>query len=294
MKRPDIIQNIIHKTRYIAFKIFPETTLKIEFKRNAGYKLNLKNPQTFNEKLQWLKLYWYDSKATVCADKFSVRKYVKSKGLGHLLNDLYEVYEDIDEINFDDLPDKFVMKVTHGCGQNLICTDKSKIDWKHEKTRFSKWLKQSHYYGSLEWVYRDIKPRIVVEKLIETEDGKPPKDYKVFCFNGEPKVLFVATDRGLGTTKFDFYDLNWNHIPVKNYYPNSKNILPKPVELDEMLRYSRILSEGFPHMRVDFYLEEDKVIFGECTFFHFSGNQPFEPISFDYEMGRYLNLPSKS
>lgn len=290
LKRSAVIQDIIHKVRYILFKLFPETILKIEFRRNSGYNLDLKNPQSFNEKLQWLKLYWYDPKATICADKYSVREYVKSKGLGHILNELYGVYENVDEIEFDKLPDKFVMKVTHGCGQNIICNDKSKINWEHEKKKFRKWLNRSHYYSSLEWVYRDIKPRIIVEKLIETDDGKMPKDYKVFCFNGEPKVLFVAMDRGEGTTKFDFYDLDWNNLPVKNYYPNSNNKLPKPANLEEMLIYSRILSEGFPHMRVDFYLEEKRVIFGECTFFHFSGNQPFEPMSFDYELGAYLEL----
>lgn len=293
MKRPKIIQDIFNLIRFTAFKILPEVTLKIEFKRHAGYKLNLKNPQTFNEKLQWLKLYWFDPKATVCADKYLVRKFVENKGLGFLLNDLYGVYDNVDDINIDTLPDEFVMKVTHGCGQNLICTDKSKLNWDVEKRKFKKWLKRSHYYYSLEWVYRDIKPRIIVEKLIKTKDGKPPKDYKIFCFDGEPKCLFVATDRGEHTTKFDFYDLDWNYIPVKNHYPNSGEILPRPKELDDILKYSKILSKGFPHMRVDFYIENDRVIFGECTFFHFSGMEPFEPIEFDYKLGSYLELPKK-
>lgn len=290
MKRPKLIQAAFNIIRYSAFKIWPESTLKMEFKRHAGYKLNLKNPQTFNEKLQWLKLNWFDPKATICADKYSVREYVKDKGLDHILNELYGVYDNVEDIDLDQLPDEFVMKVTHGCGQNLICTDKSRINWDLEKKKFKSWLKTSHYFDSLEWVYKDIKPRIVVEKLIKTDDGKPPKDYKVFCFNGEPKCLFVATDRGEHTTKFDFYDLDWNHIPVKNHYPNSGNILPRPKELDDILEYSRILSEGFPHMRVDFYIESNKVIFGECTFFHFSGSEPFEPIEYDYKMGDFLNI----
>ena len=293
MKRPKILQASFNIVRFLAFKICPIITLKIEFKRHAGYKLNLKKPKTFNEKLQWLKLYWYDSRAVICADKYSVRKYIESKGLGHILNDLYGVYDKVEDINFDTLPDKFIMKVNHGCGQNLVCTNKSQIEWDAEKKRFKKWLKTSHYFKSLEWVYRDIHPRIIVEKLIETKDGKPPKDFKIFCFNGEPKCLFVAKDRGEGTTKFDFYDLNWNPITVKNYYPNSNKIMTKPKELEDMIEYARILSEGFPHMRVDFYLEDGKVIFGECTFFHFSGNKPFEPIDFDYKLGSYLKLPLK-
>ncbi|GMQ60450.1 ATP-grasp fold amidoligase family protein [Vallitalea sediminicola] len=293
MKRPKFIQDMFNLIRFTAFKIRPEAILKIEFKRHAGYKLNVKNPQTFNEKLQWLKLNWYDPNATICADKYSVRKFVEDRGLGHLLNDLYGVYDNVDDINIDSLPSEFVMKVTHGCGQNLICTDKSKFNWGTEKKMFNKWLKISHYYDSLEWVYRDIKPRIIVEKLIKTNDEKCPKDYKIFCFNGEPKCLFVATDRGEHTTKFDFYDLEWNHLTVKNHYPNSGEILIRPKELNEILEYSKILSKGFPHVRVDFYIENNKVIFGECTFFHFSGSEPYEPMKFDYEMGKYLKLPKK-
>lgn len=276
--------------RYVAFKLLPKTTIMFEFRRHAGYWPNLRNPRSFNEKIQWLKLYWYNPKATICADKFLVRGYVEKCGLGHILNDLYGVYDNTDEIELENLPNEFVMKVTHGCGQNLICNAKTKIDWGVEKNKFRKWLKTSHYYDSLEWVYKDIKPRIVVEKLIKTSDGKPPKDYKVFCFNGEPKCLFVASDRGEGTTKFDFFDLDWNHIPVKNHYPNSEVNIVKPKELDEILEYSRILSSGFPHVRIDFYIEQNKVIFGECTFFHFSGSEPFKPLDYDFKMGEFLDF----
>lgn len=292
-KRPKILQNGFDLMRYVAFKLFPKTIIKLEFKRHAGYKLDLKNPKSFNEKLQWLKLNWYDSRATICADKYSVREYIKDKGLEHILNDIYGVYESVEEIDFELLPNEFVMKVTHGCGQNLVCKDKSKINWNYEKKRFEKWLKTSHFYDSLEWVYKDIKPRIIVEKLINTADGKPPKDYKIFCFDGVPRYLFVASDRGEYTTKFDFYDCEWNKIDVTNYYPNSSTLIEKPNELAEILKYAEILSSGFPHMRVDFYIEQGNVIFGECTFFHFSGSQSFNPKEFDYEMGKYLKLPTK-
>lgn len=291
MKRPKLIQEMFNLLRYTSFSIWPEATLKSEFKRHAGYSLNLENPQTFNEKLQWLKLNWFDPKATICADKYSVRNFVEERGLSHILNDLYAVYDSVEEIDLDVLPDEFVMKVTHGCGQHLICTNKPEVDWEYEKKVFNKWLKKSHYFYSLEWVYKDIKPRIIVEKLIKTDDGKPPIDYKIFCFDGEPKNLFVATDRGEGTTKFDFYDCDWNLLTVKNHYPNSGRILSKPIQLEEMLEYAKVLSEGFPHVRVDFYIENGKVIFGECTFFHFTGSEPFEPLNFDYKMGEYLTLP---
>lgn len=274
-----LLRYTFYAARFRSFQLWPEATLKAEFRRRTACNLNLSNPETFNEKLQWLKLHWYDSNATMCADKFAVREHVRSKGLAHLLNDLYGVYDDIDDIKIDSLPDKFVMKVTHGCGQNLVCTDKSKIDWEVERRKFKDWLKRSHYFYSLEWVYRDIQPKIIVEKLIETTDGKPPKDYKFFCFNGEPKCLFVAGDRGKYTTTFDFYDLDWNHLSVTNHYPNSGEILPRPSELDDLIKYSRIISEGFPHVRVDFYIEQGQVIFGECTFFHFSVTYPLSQLN---------------
>ena len=293
MRTNEMLRTIYVFVRFAAFAIIPKLTLSIDFKRHVGYKLNLKDPKTYNEKLQWLKLNWFDPKATICADKYTVREFVAEKGLGHTLNELYCVYDCADNINFEELPDQFVMKVTHGCGQNLVCLDKSQINWEAEKKTLNKWLKMSHYYNSLEWVYKGIIPRIVVEKLIQTEDGKLPKDYKVFCFNGEPKCIYVVQDRSMDpdTKRFDFYDCNWNHINVKNHYPNSEKILPKPKELGRLLDYSRVLSAGFPHARIDFYIENGNIIFGECTFFHFSGHGPFEPMEFDYKMGEYLTLP---
>lgn len=287
---PKIIQEVVNFIRFSSFRIWPELTLKEEFRRHTGYKLNLNDPKTYNEKLQWLILYWYDPQATICADKYSVRQFVKERGLGHLLNDLYGAYDDVDDIDIESLPDEFVMKVNHGCGQNLICTDKSGLDWALQKKKFKKWLKRNQFYYSLEWVYKDIKPKIVVEKLIKGDMGKIPRDYKVFCFNGEPRYVLVASERGKGTTKFDFFDIEWNHISVLNHYPNSVENIPRPDKLDDILEYSRILSAGFPHMRVDFYIEQNKVIFGECTFFHSAGNGAFEPAEFDYEMGKYLDL----
>lgn len=289
-KYPKKLLDMFNLLRFLAFQILPELTLKIEFMRHTGYKLNLNNPKSYNEKLKWLMLYWFDPQATVCADKYMVRQFVKERGLGHLLNDLYCVYDNVDDIQIESLPDEFVMKVNHGCGQNLICHNKSCLNWKLEKKKFKKWLNKNQYYYSLEWVYKNIKPKIIVEKLIKTGDGKAPKDYKVFCFDGEPKYILVVSDRGKGTTKFDFFDIEWNHINVLSHYPNSKENLQRPEKLNDVLNYSKTLSAGFPHMRVDFYIEQDKVIFGECTFFHSAGNGAFVPSEFDFEMGRYLDL----
>lgn len=289
-KIPEIFWDIFCFVRFSAFRLFPELTIKAEFKRHTGYKLNLNNPKSYNEKIQWLMLYWYDPQATVCADKNLVRNFVKERGLGHLLNELYGVYDKVEDVNIDNLPDEFVMKVNHGSSQNLFCCNKSNFNWKIEQKKIKKWLKRNQYYNSLEWVYRDIKPKIIAEKLIKSDEGKVPMDYKVFCFQGEPKYIMVASERGKGTTKFDFFDIEWNHINVLNHYPNSKYDLLRPNRLNEILEYSKILSEGFPHMRVDFYIEQGKVIFGECTFFHSAGNGAFVPCDFDYEMGACLDL----
>lgn len=286
-----IVRDSLMKCRTQAYNIYPKLITKIDFKRNAGYWPNLKNPVTFNEKLTWLKLYWRDPKAIQCADKYGVREFVRERGLVDILIELYGVYDNVEDIDFEQLPTKFALKVTHGCGYNVICTDKEKLNWEEIKRKVLYWQGLNYYDHSLEWVYKDIKPRIICEKFIETSDGKPPKDYKVFCFNGEPKMLFVASDRVNNQTKFDYYTCEWEHLTVKNHYANSSGELPRPAELEQILEMSRKLSEGFPHVRVDFYIEEGRIIFGEMTFFHFSGNQPFEPFQYDIDFGKYLTLP---
>jgi hypothetical protein len=286
-----VLRDSLMKFRTHAFNNFPKLITKLDFRRNAGYWPNLKNPVTFNEKLTWLKLYWRDPLAIKCADKYDVREFIRERGLADILIDLYGVYDNVEDIDFEQLPTRFALKVTHGCGYNVICTDKEKLNWEEIKRKIQYWQGLSYYDHSLEWIYKDIKPKIICEKFIETSDGKPPKDYKVFCFNGEPEMLFVASDRINNQTKFDFYTSDWGHIPVKNHYPNSSGELPRPAELEQILEMSRKLSDGFPHVRVDFYIEEGRIIFGEMTFFHFSGNQPFEPFQYDIEFGKYLTLP---
>lgn len=289
-----LLQTAKTTAKQIKFKIFllhPEKTLKFIFKHRVGYNLDLLEPKTFNQKLQWLKLYWRDPRAPLYADKYSARHIVSKKGLSSILNDIYGVYDNPYDIDFHNLPDEFVIKVTHGSGQNIVCRNKESLNIKLTIKRLEEWLKISHYVNSFEWVYRDIKPRIIIEKLIDTVDKKPPKDYKVFCFNGEPKCLFVASDRGTNSMKFDFYDLEWNYLAVKNHYLNSQHLIARPKEINAIIDYSRILATDFPHVRVDFYIEQGSIIFGEFTFFHFSGLEPFEPKSFDYMLGEYLKLP---
>lgn len=268
-----------------------KTIIKMQFKRRLGRKVELENPIKYNDKLQWLKLYWRDPLAKICADKYEVRQYVREKIGSKYLNKLYGVYESLEEIDLDKLPNKFVLKCTHGSGFNIICNDKSKINWNKEFNKLKKWLRNKYYLSKVEWVYKDIKPRIVCEKYLDDGTGKPPKDYKIFCFNGEPKLIEVDIDR-FGEHKRNYYDPDWNFINVEIRVPSDRKIkIKKPEKLNEMLELSRKLSKDFPHVRVDFYEVNGEIIFGELTFFHVSGMGKFNPPEFEVEMGNWLDLP---
>lgn len=291
IKDNEFLFNFLYIIKYDFFSriISDEVFIKKLFRKKMGRNVNLKKPTTYNDKLQWLKLNWYNPDAVKCADKYEVRDFVKNRIGANYLNELYAVYDSIDKIDLSILPNSFVLKGTHGSGFNFICRDKSQVNWKTEFKKMKRWLKINYYWQNREWVYKKIKPRIICEKLLVDEEGKLPKDYKFFCFDGEPQFMFIASDRGVGT-KFDFYDLEWNKIPVSQYYPTSNYTIPKPENLEEILELSRKLSKGFPHVRVDFYLNEHDIIFGELTFFHFSGTKKFVPEIYDEIIGEYLDL----
>jgi len=271
-----------------------ERFLKKKFKKEVGRELDLINPQKYNDKLQWLKVNWRDSLATKCADKFEVREIVKEKIGKEYLNELIDVYESVEEIDVRKLPEKFVLKGTHGSGYNIICKDKYMIDWGKEYKLMRRWLNTNYYWHKREWVYKDIKPRIICEKYLEEFETGELRDYKIFCFNGEPKVIEVDYDR-FKNHKRNFYDLDWNFINGEIRYPNDVSVnIEKPEKLSEMLDLSRILSAGFPHVRVDFYYLNNQIMFGELTFFHESGMGRFEPEEFEVTMGKWLELPRKN
>ena len=240
---------------------------------------------------QWLKLNWKDPLATKCADKYLVREIVKEKIGEEYLNDLIGVYDSVDEIDIDKLPSKFVLKGTHGSGFNIICKDKTKMNWKEEFKKMERWLKRNYYLKKREWVYKDIKPRIICEKYLEEKEAGELKDYKVFCFDGEPKLIQVDFDR-FKEHKRNLYTLDWEFIDAEIKYHSDKTvIIRKPKILQEMLELSKVLSHGFPHVRVDFYYCENKIIFGELTFFHGSGMELFSPDHFELKLGSFLKLP---
>ena len=288
--------SIIMKTVKKAFSMFgtvaPETATKILFKKYLGYKLDLNNPQTLNEKLQYLKLRVYagNTLVTQCADKYAVRKYVEKCGCGNTLVKLLGVWDDANEIDFKCLPEKFAIKCNHGTGSNIICTDKSKLNIEKTKALLNKWMKEDTGRQRVEMSYSNINRKIIAESYIETTDGKPPKDYKIFCSYGEPKFLFVASDRFNDQTKFDYFTLDWEWIPVKNGHPNAgAHAIKCPKGWNEMIEAAKKLSKPFPLVRVDFYYENGKVIFGELTFLHFGGLTPFDPSEYDLKLGKLID-----
>lgn len=270
-----------------------ELFLMIRYHQIAGKRLNLNNPLTFNEKLQWLKLHDRRPEYTIMVDKYAVRKYIADTIGEEYLIPLLGVWDSPDEIDFDALPDQFVLKCNHNSGIGLcICKDKSKLDIKKVKKELWKGLKQDYYLTGREWPYKNVPRKIIAEKYMVDESGYELKDYKFFCFNGEPKALFVATDRNKPNeeVKFDFYDLDWNRLPMKQGHPNSSANIAKPKSFDRMIEISRILSKGIPHVRVDLYDINGHIYFGELTFSHFSGFVPFQPEEWDYTFGAWLQL----
>lgn len=263
-----------HVLRYKAFYVLPDALyLKAMYRLMMGKKLHLANPVYFNEKLQWLKLHYRNPSLTVLSDKYEVRHYVATKVGDEYLVPLIGIWDKFEAIDIDALPDQFVLKCTHNSGGVLVCQDKSKLDIKATAHQFKKYLKQNYYYLHREWSYKNIRPRILCEQLILTPNGKVPIDYKFHCFNGNPDNVMVCTDRGNGNTKFYYYNRDWEllHYNMRGINPAKDFSIPKPDRLDEMFEIARILSEGFPYLRVDLYFEDNKIYFGELTLYPVAG-----------------------
>lgn len=266
--------------------------VKIQFRISTGKKLNLKHPITFNEKIQLYKLNYRNHLMVLCADKYAVRTYVKNKGLSNILNDLYSVYSSYKDIDFKILPEKFVIKTTNGSGTNYFCLNKNNIDFKELEIQLNKWMKPIKKSPGREWVYEKIAPKIICEKYLEVEKGEDLRDYKFFCFDGEPKYIQVDLNRSTNH-KRNIYDIDWNFIDESITYPNVGDIIQKPNNFNEMLEISRILSKDFPHVRVDLYDFKGEVVFGELTFFHGSGYEKFSSYEFEKDMGNEFIVPNQ-
>lgn len=272
-----------------------EKFLKKLFKLHMGYELNLDNPQTFSEKLQWLKLNNRKPEYTQMVDKVGAKEYVANIIGEEYIIPTIGVWDRVEDINFDKLPNQFVLKCTHDSGGIVICSDKSKLDIDAAKRKLKWGLKRNFYAQNREWPYKNVKHRIIGEQYMVDESGYELKDYKWFCFNGEPKALFIATDRGVEgeETKFDFFDAEFNHLPFTNGHPNANREITKPKSFEKMKELAAKLSAGQPHLRVDFYDIDGKIYFGELTFFHWSGIVPFEPEEWDYKFGEWIKLQNE-
>lgn len=274
-------------------KLDDEMYLKKIFRLTMGKELNLKNPQTFNEKMQWLKIYDRNPLYTMMVDKYLVRNYIAEKLGEEYLIPLLGVWDSPDDIDFDTLPNQFVLKCNHNSGLGMcICKDKSKLDIKKVKKELEKGLKQDYYLTGREWPYKNVNRKIIAEQYM-TDNGAELDDYKVHNFNGVPKVILVCRDRfkDCGLTE-DFYSDNWEHLDLKRpEHSNAITNMKRPSELEEMLELSRILSKDLPFIRTDFYTINHKVYFGELTFYPASGLTGFVPEEWDNTFGDWIKLP---
>ena len=282
---------IIREKRALAF-VSDIDDIRNTYRKRYHREINLVHPETFCEKLQWLKLFYRDLVMVRCADKYEVHQYLNEIGMGCLGNEVFGVYDNANDIDFDSLPKKFAAKATHGSGWNLICKDKSKLDWKKAINTMNSWLKLDTFVFGREWHYKDIKPRIVVEKFL---DHEPLYDYKLMCFNGVPQ--YVQLNNDLDDKHYvDFYDIeSWTHLPITYMgFERSPRDIDRPAQLDEMVELAKKLSQRFPFVRVDFYNFNEKIILGELTFFPSSGLRPIIPGEYQYDetFGKLLTLPN--
>ena len=271
-----------------------ETVVRFAFRNRFGKPLNLTSPKSFNEKMQWIKLYDRNPLMKLYADKYEVRKIVEDKVGSTTLNELYGVFKSVEEIDFDSLPQSFILKVTHGSGWNVIVKNKSVLDIKKTKKKMRKWMAADYYKRTREWSYKHILPRIVCEKYMENKDGSLI-DYKLFCFNGTPLFIQVDLDRYTGHTRA-FYTVKWQKLDfliVNKSCSYHEKEVKRPNSLMDMIEIAEALSNGFTFARVDMYDVDGKAVFGEVTFYPGGGWERFSPERWDVELGNLLQLPEK-
>ena len=286
----------IFASRGIYNRLSDENFLKKAYKIKMGKSLNLNDPKTFNEKLQWLKLYDRNPLYTTLVDKYEVKKYIADKIGEEYIIPTLGVWDSFDDIDFDSLPNQFVLKCTHDSGGIVVCRSKSELDIDKARKKMSKNIKRNFFWYTREWPYKNIKPRIIAEKYMEDSQTEELRDYKFFCFNGEVKALFIASERQKKgeEVKFDFFDPDFNHLPIRQGHPNAKVSPEKPACFEEMKSLAQKLSKDIPHVRIDFYEANQQVYFGEMTFYHFSGTTPFQPEEWDYKFGDWITLNKQS
>lgn len=280
----------MQKLLIIIFKLLPDKLfLKIQHFYSFKKRLNLNAPQTFNEKLQWLKLYNRKDIYTTMVDKYNVKKYVAGIIGEEYIIQTFGIYDKFEEINFEKLPNQFVIKCTHDSGGLVIVKDKSQLSIVNAKRIINKSLKRNYYYAGREWPYKNVKPKIIIEKYMEDKNDTSMHDYKFFCFNGEAKYCLVCTDRDTNL-KETFFDINWNVAPFKRPNHDIDRTIKKPKNLDLMIELANRLSKGIPFIRVDFYEINGNVYFGELTLYPAGALSKFEPEEWDKKLGDLIDL----
>ncbi len=271
-----------------------KTYLQILFFFKMRKILNLNSPQTFSEKMQWLKLYYRNPEYTMLVDKYAVKNVVSSLIGERYVIPTLGIWDSPEQIEWDILPEKFVLKTTHGGGNSgvVICKDKDTFDRNKAIQKLQKSMKQDIYKSYREWPYKNVPRKIIAEQYVVDEVTKELRDYKFFVFDGIVKALFIATDRDTGNVKFDFYDSFFNHLNLYQVHPMSGKEIVKPSHFEEMKSIAEKLSKGLPVVRIDLYEANGKVYFSEFTFFHHGGLVAFHPETWDYKFGSWIKLPS--
>ncbi len=271
-----------------------EDFVKRMYRIHMGREPDLENPERYTEKLQWLKLYDHRPEYTVMVDKYAAKKYVAEKIGEEYVIPALGVWDRPEDIDFDSLPQQFVLKTTHDSGGIVICTDKSRLDIPRTVKKLKYFHGRNYYDRNREWPYKDVPHRVIAEKYMVDSKSGELRDYKFFTFGGVPKVLYIAQGRGSGEeTVADFFDMDYNHLPFTIDHSTAAVPPEKPECFEEMKRLAAVLAQGTPQLRVDFYQVDGRVYFGEMTFFHCSGNEAFHPDRWDYTFGRWVTLPEK-
>jgi len=265
--------------------------IEILYKKKFESIIDYKNPTRFSEKIQLYKLFYQKQVLRKLTDKLEVRKFIKEKIGENYLIPLIGIYNSFDEIQLASLPDQFVMKTNHGSGCVIICNNKNQLDWKLAEKKFHNWMNINYYWIHREFSYKDISPKIFLEKYLHNDLLFVPKDFKFSCFNGEPKIIEIYSDRFINLTSA-YFDLDWNRLSFRKSKSTTEYPIEKPKQLDEMISIARTLSAGFPFVRVDLYLLDEKIYFGEMTFYPGAGFTKFYPDEWDTIVGSWFDVSS--
>lgn len=279
-------------SRFVARFLPDKLYLSIKYRVHIGYWMDWKNPKTYNEKLQWLKIYYRRKDFSMMVDKNAAKKYVAEKIGEEYVIPTIATYDSVGDIDFDALPQKFVLKCTHDSGGLIVCKNKNCLDYDAVKEKMSKALNRTYVIQNREYPYKYVPRTIIAEKYMEEPRIGELRDFKFYCFNGVPQYVLVASGRQKGQKRFDYFDVQWNHWPVYDEGCPNNDVTPeKPENFEKMLEIARTLSEGIPHVRVDLYNIEGRIYFGELTFFDGSGCNLYVPRDYDRIFGDYLRLP---